>query len=341
MNERRFLLIRGVADLAVAALLGALVSVPASAVCSVDPCLAASSALDCDQDGATDAQECVTGFQTSAGAAIDLPSCLAAGATQPDCLDPTVPDLFLHFEKAVGFVDASGTLVGSAYDQLGLSNAEIFDALTRPPAQGGLGLRVHVIDPTTTSLLSSPQPNSVSPGVAALRVEEVRETLAFTCPIDSPLGRVAPVSSAAGMNGQNVARIFSDRILAHVDCVHDSVSPPTPASGRLADKRNLLIHTTDHEIGHGVALAPEDVSRFGGHHFKAGSGCMLDESTVVSVKRNVVNFAVALDFCGPSQDQTAAAENSAAFSPPLHVFCEDRDNYDQDGYTTACLPAGP
>lgn len=280
------------------------------AACSSDPCTAGGSPLfDCDRDGLTDFEEC-NGL-TIAGAL--YPRCGTG-----ECLEPRVADLFIRFEKAAN----------SAYTELGISDAAAFAFITQ--ASGGLAMRVHVL-PAGALLPSTPQPNAITPRMAALLVREVRGT-PTACPVTSPLGLI---NGSASVNGAALAQIFTQRIIDHVGCVYGTANANSPAA--LADKVKMIQHTTAHEATHANRLAPEDVERFGGHHYRTGSGCVMDQSSTYSTKGGTVRFATPTSYCGP--DQAAAAAGETALGP---IQCEDPDDVlDLDGFTIGCLPATP
>lgn len=311
---------------AMCAVLTVLASRPAQGRCSVDPCLASDPNLDCDQDGYTNQEECA-GLDTAAGF---FPSCRAAGATRPACMDPVLPDLFVLLQKGTP----------SVYDQLGIPAGEEFQYITQPPSLGGLGAQVHVLDAARVTLPATPQPNSITSRQAAVLVREQLTPPATACPVTGEIGRVnMPTSS----NNSAVALIYSQRILDQIDCVYDSVDPAIPATSRLADKRAMLLHTSAHEATHYARLAPDVVERFGGQHYKTSTGCVLDQSTAYSTKGGKVSIKIATTYCGP--DQAAVTDGFTALGA---LFCADPDDIgDQDGFSFpasagfGCLPVGP
>lgn len=294
----------------------------ARAACSVDPCAGGGSAIfDCDRDGYTDAEEC-NGLSTSAGASIDFPSCRVNPSAAPACLDPAVSDLFVRLEKATN----------SAYTELGISDAAAFAFITQPVSAGGLAMRVHVL-PAGSVLPSAPQPNAITPRMAALLVREVRGTPS-ACPITSPLGLI---NGSSSVNGAALAQVFTQRIIDHVGCVYASAGQSTTSAAATAHKIRMIQHTTAHEATHANRLAPASVDRYGGHHYKTGSGCVMDQASTYSTKGGKVSFSIPAVFCGPDQSAIAAGETALGA-----IQCEDADNVlDLDGFTIACLPATP
>jgi hypothetical protein len=79
------------------------------------------------------------------------------------------------------------------------------------------------------------------------------------------------------------------------------------------------------------------VDRFGGHHYKTGSGCVLDQASTYSTKGGRVTFAAPTTYCGPDQSAVAAGQTALG-----KIQCEDPDDVlDFDGFTIGCLPATP
>jgi hypothetical protein len=289
-----------------------LCTTPAHAACTTDPCAGGGSAnFDCDRDGLTDFEEC-NGLVI--GGTL-YPRC-GTGA----CLEPRIADLFVKFEKATP----------SAYTELGITDAAAFEYITQPAAAGGLAMRVHVL-PATVVLPSLPQPNAITPRMAALVVREARGA-PTACPVTSPLGLI---NGSASVNGAGIAQIFTQRIIDHVGCVYGTANANSPAA--IEDKIKMIKHTTAHEATHANRLAPESVERFGGHHYKTGSGCVMDQSTTYSTKGGRVTFNTATAYCGPDQASVSAGET--ALGP---IQCEDpNDVLDLDRFTIGCLPATP
>lgn len=292
----------------------------ARAACTIDPCVGGgSTSFDCDRDGFSDAEEC-SGL-VAPPAAFAFPSCRVAPATQPECLDPTRSDLFVRFEKATN----------SAYTELGISDAAAFGLITQ--ATGGLPMRVHVLS-TAAPLLSAPQPNSITVRQPALVVRETRGTPSTACPISSPLGAINGVTS---VGGAAIAQVFTQRIIDHVNCVYASVGLSGGSTAALADKVNMIRHTTSHEATHANRLAPDNVERFGGHHYRTGTGCVMDQASTYSTGRGSVRFATPLVYCGP--DQISVSDGQ---TPLGAIQCDDPSNtLDQDNFTISCLPATP
>jgi hypothetical protein len=299
-----------------AALAFGLGATPARAACTTDPCAGGGNALfDCDRDGLSDLEEC-TGL-TLAGTL--YPRCGTG-----ECVDPRVSDLFVKLERATN----------SAYTELGISDTAAFAFITQPIADGGLAMRVHVLP--SGAVLPSPPPNAITPRQSALVVREVRGTpisIPSQCPVTAALGAINGVVSA---NGAGVAQVFTQRILDHVGCVYSAAGQSPTGDAARGDQFVMIQHTTAHEATHANRLAPESVDRFGGHHYKAGSGCVMDQASTYTT-RGGVRFATPTDYCGPDQVAVAAGETALG-----RIQCEDPNNVlDLDAFTVGCLPATP
>jgi hypothetical protein len=300
-----------------AVLLGALAGAPARAACTLDPCAGGGNALfDCDRDGLTDLEEC--GGLTVAGTT--YPRCGTG-----ECLDPRKSDLFVKFVKATP----------SAYTDLLITDSAAFGLITQPV--GGLAMAVHVL-PGTTVLppIGANTQNAITARMSALEVREVRGP-STSCPITSALGLINGVTS---VGAAGVAQIFTQRIIDHVNCVYRAARPsedPNLNAAATADKVRMIRHTTAHETTHAHRLAPEVVERFGGNHYKTGTGCVMDQASTYSTKNGVVTFATPQVYCGPDQAAILAGETALG-----KIQCEDPSNVlDQDNFTTACLSATP
>ena len=287
------------------------------AACTADPCAGGGSAsFDCDRDGLTDLEECN---------GLIIGGTLYPRCGTGECLEPRVSDLFVRLEKATN----------SAYTELAISDAAAFAFITQPLANGGLGMRVHVV-PASMVLPSTPQPNAITPRMSALVVREVRGTpisIPSQCPVTSALGAINGITS---VGGAGVAQIFTQRILDHVGCVYASNNQSPTSAAAIADKIKMIQHTTSHEATHANRLAPESVDRFGGHHYQTGSGCVMDQASTYTT-RGGVRFATPTAYCGPDQSAVAAGETALG-----RIQCEDpNDLLDLDRFTIGCLPAQP
>jgi len=294
------------------------------AACTIDPCVGTGNPnpnFDCDRDGLTDFEEC-NGLTTSGGAAFAFPSCRLTPLAEPECLDARKSDLFVKFEKApVNSAYTDTAAIGTA-----ISDSEAFGLITQ--TTGGLAIRVHVL--TATTVLPTSPLNAITPRMAAVTVREVRGA-STACPITAALGAINGITS---VGGAGIAQIFTQRIIDHVNCVYGAANANTD-DARTA-KRNMIKHTTAHEATHANRLAPESVTKFGGHHYKTGTGCVMDQSSTYTTQGGV-RFNTPLVYCGP--DQAAVLAGQTALGT---IQCGDPGNtLDQDNFTNTCLPATP
>jgi hypothetical protein len=119
------------------------------------------------------------------------------------------------------------------------------------------------------------------------------------------------------VGGASVAQIFTQRIIDHVSCVYASAGLAGTSAAALADKVKMIRHTTAHETTHANRLAPESVERFGGHHYKAGTGCVMDQASTYTARSGSVVFATPTAYCGP--DQSVVAAGATALAHPVRV----------------------
>jgi len=310
----------GLACVVAAVVLFGLGAGSAEAACSADPCATGGSAnFDCDQDGFTDAEEC-NGL-TTPPAAFAFPSCRTSPGA--DCLDPQVADVFVLFVKAAA----------SNYTALGISDEAAFAAVTQ--SGGGLAQRLHLLDPAITTLLPAQGGRAITDRQSAFQVREDLSSPAG-CPMTASLGFTPGGGVAPSLNQGQEGIVYTQRIIDHVNCVYAEAGESSTTPAAIQDKIEMIQHTTSHELTHNERLAPEDVDRFGGHHYKAGSGCVMDQAVTYSTRKGVT-FDTSLAYCGPSQ--VAASDGATAFG---QIFCEDPDNLiDRDGFTGGCLPATP
>jgi hypothetical protein len=271
MKKRRNILSRVGLGLLVMAALG-LVILPIQVQAQVN--CATAGAADFDNDGFTDAQEC-NGISLDQGAAavVLFPSCVGTALPRSQCLDPNTRDLFVILVSAtpVSLIPA---------DPLGL--------ISKPQAQGGLGIATHTIsldqagaDRTVSS--ASPQ--------KAVRITESLNTTS---------GDILGFCNQGTPNDLDGCTVFTQRIINFVNSVYASVGQTPPAG--LVD--TYIRHTIAHENGHSVAVAVDYNSRFGGNHQKSGSGVVMEQSVSYSVKGGNVTFNISIDFADP--DKTGA-----------------------------------
>ena len=222
--------------------------------------------LDTDRDGFTDAQECA-GLPLIDGTL--FPGALADGAQLPRAgrLDPNSKDLFVIYRRA------AGTLLGN------LPNPFAPVTFHNIAFQGlsALGLAVHVLY-DENNVFGSRVVSEDSPQ-KAVRISESLDTggtILGNCQWGTPLGLDGCI-------------VYTQRAKNFID----STCPTDPADVRdqvfHAYATFLILHEAGHSLG---GLAAEYNSRFGGYHYKAGSGIVMEQAATYSVKRNTCTWYI-------------------------------------------------
>jgi hypothetical protein len=219
---------------------------------------------DLDCDGFTDTEE-NNGITLNDGT--PFPSCVGTSLDRALCLDPNTPDLFVILISAIP------------------SNlpANPLEYVSRPQAEGGLGIAAHVI----TSAQAGPG-REITSAQKAVRITENP---------DNSVGGILGVSNYGTPNGLDLATIYPLRIINHVTAVYADVGKVPPAG--LTDI--YIAHTLAHEISHMLALAVDYNKRFGGNHFKTGSGVVMDQSVKYTIKGSKVTFYVGTSYADQSK----------------------------------------
>jgi hypothetical protein len=144
------------------------------------------------------------------------------------------------------------------------------------------------------------------------------------------LGSAPPI--LGNPNEIGTGTLFTGRILSFVNCVYQDANDPSDPT---ADQTALLLQVSAHELDHLLRNATQCASRFGGCHFKTGSGCVLDQTATYSTSGGVT-FDIPDQHCAPTQDSIATGQ-----APDGATMCGDElDLADGDGLM-ACLPAAP
>lgn len=208
--------------------------------------------LDCDGLTNTEEENGITLADNST-----FPSCAGSGLDRSLCLDPNTPDLFVILISAIP------------------SNlpANPLEYVSRPQAVGGLGIAAHII--------TSAQAGSGREITSAQKAVRITEN-------PDPAGGVLGIANYGTPNGLDRATVYPLRIINHVNSVYAEVGKVPPAG--LTD--TYIKHTLAHEISHMLALAVDYNKRFGGYHFKTGSGVVLDQSVKYTKKGSKVTFYV-------------------------------------------------
>ena len=220
-----------------------------------------TSTEDFDGDGFTDAQECA-GLLLADGNVFPGVLPLPDGAELPRAgrLDPNSMDLFVIYRRVNG-----GLLdkLPNPFEPLTFHNIS-FRGLS------ALGITVHVLyDDTGAFATRRVSPDSTQ---LAVRVSESLDTggeVLGNCQWGTPLG----------LDG---CLVFTQRAKNLIDskCSGDPVAVREQVF--LAYATFLALHETGHSLG---GLAAEYNSRFGGYHYKAGSGVIMEEAATYSAKQ--------------------------------------------------------
>jgi hypothetical protein len=246
---------------------------------AVDCAALADPGGDFDSDGILNGEECTS--ITLFDGTTSVPSC--PGASSAGCLDPNKKDVFVILNSL------SSSLIP----------ADPFALVTESAT--GLDIVVHEItyyqaNPTDRTIL-------VRDGMNAVRAAQITENHTPATATDTKIG-----TAQQGMLIDR-ATVFTQRI---VDKVHAacSGSPCKDVSGigefDIQDLIDLYMrHTIAHELGHILGVAPEPNKRFDGHHWKAGSGFVMDQSIVYTSRKGTVTFYITTPYKAESQSSIA------------------------------------
>jgi hypothetical protein len=270
-----------------------LTMVPTSAwaVVCTDVLKTADTGFDTDQDGFTDHQEC-SGITTVGEVQVIYPWCGAtlADGTAPSrdrCVDPNSKDVFVILAPAT----AAPSLLPQAFNPFGPVRAYgiTFSGLS------GLRLAVHPLKPTEAGLnrvITSAVLNL--PAQKAVRVGESLDTSSTTILGDCQWGM------PLGLDGCVVYTQRTKNFIAS-SCGSATIQTPAGAVSDAADvllaySTQIILHETGHSLG---GLTGEYTSRFGGYHYKAGSGLVMDQAVTYTVKGSKCTF-----YMSPNWNQT-------------------------------------
>lgn len=270
-------------------------------------CEGLTNDFDRDQDGFPDLIDC-EGLQSGNGgngAEFDYPGCVTSPETAPHCTDHTLADVFAEVRR-----DTTSTGV-SAFDELGISDDEVFSF-----AEGSLALNVHVVPEGTLganrvvlTYLFDPKPERTQAGV--ILTED--RGLVGSCSSPQSTG----FSFLGNPNEFGSFEVLTQRIFDQIDCI----------GGTTEQKRQHVLNTSSHELGHGMRQAP-DPNTF---HQQTVGDCIM-EASIEPDRRN--RLTIPTSFCSNSQATVLAGATTQG--PTL---CGDVTTFDGDG-TFECLPAG-
>jgi hypothetical protein len=258
--------------------------------------------FDLDQDGLPDLMDC-EGLATISGAAFDYPGCISTPTSAPNCTNHTVADLFAEVHRDT----TSRPLDGSAYEELGISDDEVFSF-----AESSLALNVHVLPEGTLGAgrVVIIDPNRPQAGVI---LNEDRSLGAASCP-STP--QTTGISYLSNPNEFGVFDVLTQRIIDKIDCI----------GGTTEQKRQHTLNTSSHELGHGgLRQAPDPAS----YHQETLGSCVM-EASIEPGRRN--RLTIPTTFCSTSQETILLGVTSQG-----PTICGDVTTYDGDP-TFECLP---
>ncbi len=245
--------------------------------------------LDSDNDGFTDFQEC-TGITTIGNSPALFPWCGTPNAdgtlpTRDRCMDPNSRDLFVIVATAT-----TGSIFPANYNaflpvtQYGVN----FNGLN------ALGLAVHQLrldqaDPDR--FVANPVTGVTQP--KAVRVSEsldVNGAILGNCQWGTPLGLDGCIIYSRRTQNYIASACGSATIQTPSGATQNpNGSPLTVLDVALAYSTYLVLHETGHSLG---GLTSEYNSRFGGYHYKAGAGLVMDQAVTYTVKGGKCTFYI-------------------------------------------------
>lgn len=230
-----------------------LVPIPSQAAVNCST-VTSGSTTDTDGDGFKDYHECYGGITTKGSQPTPIygkTNCPSTGS--PICLDPDNKNLFVIIVPSTYFPNITNPL----------------EFVSKPLSQGGLGIRVHLINPNQADALRVV--TSASPQKAV----KITESLDISSP------NVLGYSQTGTPQGLDNATIYTQRIINFLNSKYS----PNPVPPGLTE--NYIKHTLAHEVGHMLGpLAPVYNANFGGYHNQSGTNVIMDQSVYYTAKEN-------------------------------------------------------
>jgi hypothetical protein len=225
----------------------------------------ADSLADSDGDGFTDAQEC-------AGIDLNLGSYLNTGTTTVPihvATNPNLKDVFVIVSQS-----ASGSLLPANFNPY--APATYYGVSFNGVA--ALGLNVHVV--TADQVGPDRTISSVSPQKAVSIAEslDINGTILGNCQWGTP-------------DGFDGCVVFTQRVKNFIDSTCNGAGDTTTDRNAvfMAYITESFIHETGHSLG---GLTSDYNSRFGGYHYKPGSGVVMEQSVTYSTKGGKCTFYI-------------------------------------------------
>jgi hypothetical protein len=239
----------------------------------------ATSALgsaDSDGDGLTDFQEC-SGIVTQGAQPLAVPTCvpgdiiLLAATDRNTCLDPDSKDLFVIYKPA-----ATGSLLGAVPRPFDNATFQLSNGAVTFTGLSALGVTVHQITEAQAGT-----DRSVTSTQKAIKVTESLDpngTITGNCQWGTP----------GGLDG---CVVFTQRTLSFINSTCDSVRDATTNRQTVfnAYATFIILHETGHTLG---GLAATYDSRFGGYHYKTGTGVIMEQSAAYAAKGGKCTFYI-------------------------------------------------
>lgn len=215
--------------------------------------------LDNDRDGFIDAQEC-----------LGIPVVDSSGAVTKTVFgDPARKDLFLIFAPA-----ASGSLMvkadGTPLDPFVPAQYQVNGSTVTFNGLSALNVNLHVLRPDEVALTRVVSTVSTQKAVRVAESLDTNGTILGNCQWGTP-------------NSLDGCVVYTQRIWNFINATCDA------AGDRTTDRRTIfLAYITQsflHETGHSLGgLTADYNSRFGGYHYKSGSGVVMEQSVTYSTK---------------------------------------------------------
>jgi hypothetical protein len=239
----------------------------------------ADSGADFDNDGFTDFQECNGIIRYIVMNNGPVYPGWESGEPRENRLGPAAQDLFVILVPANPSKFPPNPL----------------EFVSNSTVDGGLGIFTHQIPADEANPDRFVSPFSTQ---KAVRITEDPD----------PEGIILGYANQGTPNGLDDAIIYTNHIYNHVDTTcaeansdNDCVNSAPPAVGRDAITQVYIKHTIAHEIGHMTLLAVDYNRRFGGYHYKAGSGVVLEQAVSYTSKKGKVTFYISTEYAEPSQ----------------------------------------
>ncbi len=233
---------------------------------------------DFDEDGIRNGEECGVPSPFTLINGDEVPYC-GNGTGTVGCLHPNKADVFIILNEAPGSVlipDDPFAMVSQVND--------------------GLDITVHVID---KSQANADRTIINRPDYSKVRAAQITESLIPAAGKDTKIG------TAQQEMFVDKATVYTQRIVDRVNSACDEGSTCKDISGVSGREGLIDLYIKNilaHELGHILSITPESNRRFGGHHWKAGEGFVMDQNIIYTSKKGKVTFYITSQYAAESQD---------------------------------------